>query len=770
MEFMNIDLSRNEKSSSKTHLPVQIPCENQAESQLLIPEARKSRTTHQGMLNKNLISYAMTSQFNDKRLIKPIAKKVHPRKHSAFSFKQSHFLGEMDPFQFESRHSFEVDKSSKNHFLNLKEDSQWNEKKKDYFQSPRTRFSPNANFSKLKSHNEKPKILSNRQSPNPFYFGVPPQSHDSALKNLTYLKKGQLMNQFMYHPQTNNNVNIFNLISDLQQKQLSKRNFNQFESFDFLQNSFLKGKFPNLDSGEFQKEEKVESDKKQNLTKEICGEDFQLTIKLKRSCLENCKYKEVKEHILKMANWMKSISHDCLELSFDNSAGKKQATSLKLSPKRKSGESESGMEVQSLQKDSSFPLIRNIVWNSFLRNEKNKMFRQQLETIMKKVINKLKNNDKLIYHKVNIFTLINLQIPLDNSKFHSLSAPVRLRVICMLFAKYVSRKPFSQLCSNFLTCIDLRNDSFVDKVLCGEESQCTSPEKVELLRFFSEDNFYKNESKLDYQLSILFLKKILIYTLTLMRLMNDFVEVKTGKSCSTNKYVESLVRSSRKNSQSSFTNKVKVDVSLLDSSVEQLINLFNIEDFNTYLVLGHTYIYKKNKRIRIKLYHRGELRELDLTCKEQRDILCCKTKRKDELIKFSFKFIRRQVFKKFKQNHKRRFEDTHKSKLKKIFYKKYLNGDEQAIKYFESFDLSRKGLETLKEFSELKKMMLMFQEDKYIAALTQDYIFEKTDEVLKEDISFQQFIKEVLSRQHKHSVVMQGIINSLEQFIEFFQV
>ena len=105
-------------------------------------------------------------------------------------------------------------------------------------------------------------------------------------------------------------------------------------------------------------------------------------------------------------------------------------------------------------------------------------------------------------------------------------------------------------------------------------------------------------------------------------------------------------------------------------------------------------------------------------------------------------------------NHKRRFENTHKSKLKKVFYKKYLNGDIQAIKYFESFDLSRKGLETLKEFSELKKMMLLFQEKKYIATLVQEYIFEKSDEVLKEDITFQQFIKEILSRQHKHSVIM----------------
>jgi hypothetical protein len=296
-------------------------------------------------------------------------------------------------------------------------------------------------------------------------------------------------------------------------------------------------------------------------------------------------------------------------------------------------------------------------------------------------------------------------------------------------------------------------------------------DKEELKKYFSDDPYYKNESKNHYKFAILFLKKILIYMITLMRMMNHFIDLKTQKTSSqAHKYMKDLISNSKKNSKKKFSKAVEVDPLLLTLSLEQLISAFDIEDFNTFLILGHTYIYKKNKKVRIKVQHKSKICEFDLTCKEQRDVLCCKTKRKDELIKFSFKFIRRQVFKNFKQNHKRRFEDTHKSKLKSLFYKKFLNNNEEAKKYFESFDLSRKGLETLKEFTELKKMMIAFHKEKYILSLTQDYIFEKTDDVLKEDISFQQFMQEVLSRQHKHSVVIQGIINSLEQFIEFFQV
>lgn len=296
-----------------------------------------------------------------------------------------------------------------------------------------------------------------------------------------------------------------------------------------------------------------------------------------------------------------------------------------------------------------------------------------------------------------------------------------------------------------------------------------SLEKKEFQEYFSDDGFYKRSSSINYRLSVLFLKKIVIYVLTLMRIMNDFLEIKSSRAAGP-KYMDHLISNSKKPSPMVFSNKVRVDASLENLSIRQLIDLFDISDFATYLVLGHTYIYKKHKKVRVKVVHRGRVCQFDMTCREQRDILCCKTKRKDELIKFSFKFIRRQVFKNFKQTHKRRFEDTHKSKLKQMFYDKFLCGDAQAIKYFESFDLSRKGLETLKEFSELKNMMVLFQEREYIGALTQDYIFEKSDEILKEDFTFQQFIKEVLSRQHKHSVVMQGIVNSLEQFIEFFQV
>lgn len=264
---------------------------------------------------------------------------------------------------------------------------------------------------------------------------------------------------------------------------------------------------------------------------------------------------------------------------------------------------------------------------------------------------------------------------------------------------------------------------------------------------------------------------MLIYMLTLMRVMNEYLEEKTQSTPSAeHKTIRTLINNCKRSGGSHFQNRVKVDPSLPTKPLHDLVQLFDVEDFSTYLILAHTYIYKKNKKVAIKIRHKRRTFEFDLTCKEQKDLLCCKTKRKDELIKFSFKFIRRQVFKNFKQNHKRRFEDTQKSKLKDLFYRKFLNGDSRAISYFESFDLSRKGLETLKEFTELKKMMVAFHKDKYISALTQDYIFEKTDDVLKEDISFGQFIHEILSRQHKHSVVIQGIVNSLEQFIEFFQV
>ena len=297
--------------------------------------------------------------------------------------------------------------------------------------------------------------------------------------------------------------------------------------------------------------------------------------------------------------------------------------------------------------------------------------------------------------------------------------------------------------------------------------------KQEIQKFFFEKN-RNNHSNINYNYyhAICFLKKILIYMLVLMKLVNNFLDMKT-KSVEinpTNYSLTSLIIRANENLTEVMFSQLPVDKKYMSLSIENLISLFDIRDFASYLTLSHTYIPKKKKQIKMTIIHKNKKFKFDYSIKEQVNLLCCKTKRKDELIKFSFKFIRRQVLKQFQEENKYKLDKSDRNKMKNIFYSKYLNENKEAIQYFESFDLSRKGLKVLSNYVQLKKMMIQFCNNFYIESMLNEYIYRKSDQIFHEDLNFMGFLTEVLSRQHKHSVIVQGVINSLEQFIEFFKI
>lgn len=260
--------------------------------------------------------------------------------------------------------------------------------------------------------------------------------------------------------------------------------------------------------------------------------------------------------------------------------------------------------------------------------------------------------------------------------------------------------------------------------------------------------------------------------LTLLNLVNQFLEFKIrGQELeSGHQLLARLVLRANDNDTQSMSSELRVDPAHLSLSLEQLISLFDIRDFAVYLILAHTYIPKKKKQVKVTLQHKQRRYKFEFSIREQVNLLCCKIKRKDELVKFSFKFIRRQMLRQFQEENKYKLDKSDRARLKHIFYAKFLSNDKNAIRYFESFDLSRKGLKVLSEFTQIKQMMVQFCKNYYIEAMLNEYIYRKSDKILREDLDFVEFLTEVLSRQHKHSVVVQGVMNSLEQFIDFFNI
>ena len=303
-------------------------------------------------------------------------------------------------------------------------------------------------------------------------------------------------------------------------------------------------------------------------------------------------------------------------------------------------------------------------------------------------------------------------------------------------------------------------------------SNGNNPEKfTNILNNYFKINSLKNDKKLNLELSLRFLKKILIYIHLLMKFINKFFEYTLNKGTpeSINRFVQ-LMNLSETKSPDFKEWCIKVPAELLTKDIETLIDMIDIEDIQTFLLLNHIFINNKNIRTKIDIIHKGKLYKFFMSSRMQNLVMCCKTKRKDELVKFSFKYIRKQVYKEFQEKNEKMFPGANKYTLKKEFNKRYVGENYKAIDYFESFDLSKEGLCTLKQLKNLNNLMMEFQKTRFIQILINEYIIEKQDLSLRNDLYLKEFLWEVLSRQHKNSMTTMSVLNSLDQFISFFSV
>ena len=111
-------------------------------------------------------------------------------------------------------------------------------------------------------------------------------------------------------------------------------------------------------------------------------------------------------------------------------------------------------------------LITNVIQNSFLRNvAPGNIFIKQLQNSLTAVIKLLLQNDTISYNKENIFTLLNLQMPLKPKLFQGMSIKARVKIVCMMFAKFINSKAISNICQEFFIEIDFQNIVKLKRIL-----------------------------------------------------------------------------------------------------------------------------------------------------------------------------------------------------------------------------------------------------------------------------------------------------------------
>ena len=168
------------------------------------------------------------------------------------------------------------------------------------------------------------------------------------------------------------------------------------------------------------------------------------------------------------------------------------------------------------------------------------------------------------------------------------------------------------------------------------------------------------------------IKKVLIYFVMLMDVVKTYINNKTEKiifssniSTVTHNENKKIINKFIKQDQFKEVQKqkFKIDRDLLKLSLTQLLGLLDIRNFPIFIVLSNLFIMKSvpSKMATITLDNKNY--SFSVTFEEQQHIMCSKIKRKDELIKFSYRFIRKQIFKRFKE---KMISERKMSKLKDI--------------------------------------------------------------------------------------------------------
>lgn len=465
------------------------------------------------------------------------------------------------------------------------------------------------------------------------------------------------------------------------------------------------------------------------------------------------------------------IENNEIDQSIISEINKIKNIDFKLSkPILKYDDNEDCLEIQELKKKFQKLILGNIL---FFKNE-------NVESTVLKIIHhsfkKIKLNQlSLPINHLNIFYLINLQIPLNNNQFQNLSFNLKLKTIILIFVKYVKISLLQNILSEYMPEIDLLNINQLQQLIFKDQiSDLDDSLKLKFSKIFKISNRKRKvKQELNFKLINDLLKKILIYLICLINISENFIKCKINSSHIDESISDLIHQCHVKKSKDiilKIDDKFPIPERLISMNIEQLVDEVKIEAVQNYLLMIHVYIPHKKWIVDIPINIEGQITQINLSNIEQEIILCGKLKRRDEYIKLGFKFVRRHLLKNFAKKKKIKFNLQNSERIKELFNNQFFGNDKQAISFFESFDLTKKNIYLIKRHPELLNNFESFINESFLYSFVIDYIFKKDNLVMHKTTTLFNFLKEILSRQHKHSIMFFDILNcfqALKDFLSF---
>lgn len=275
----------------------------------------------------------------------------------------------------------------------------------------------------------------------------------------------------------------------------------------------------------------------------------------------------------------------------------------------------------------------------------------------------------------------------------------------------------------------------------------------------------------EQRISLIF-RKILVLLISLVELNKEFVNFKTEteyfKVCLISSQTrESYRRAVERRAAGEPMPRLKICPSLLRLKLKELVDLVDIDDLQFYQWMNRIYLDKKrNSKWVIFQDIFGKQASFQLSFEEKRDIICSRTKRKDEILKFSFKFLRKRLLLKYREDHK--MGGQNQIKLKTVFNTRVLKDDAEIIKHFYSYDVSKKNLLALKNHADISAHLIRHFYNHFMCDSVENILSFQQESILKSEMPPEKFLETLFSSQQKKSLVLQDVFNIFQIFHEYF--
>jgi sulfur carrier protein ThiS len=267
-----------------------------------------------------------------------------------------------------------------------------------------------------------------------------------------------------------------------------------------------------------------------------------------------------------------------------------------------------------------------------------------------------------------------------------------------------------------------------------------------------------------------FFKNLLMIIVSLLDLMKMFLNFKTGESIypessrwdGYKKIVRNIIPGENKK-------QLKIDPSLKNQTISQLLSQIDLRDLQIYISINKSVV-KKNKYQDISFRRRdnNELENIIISYDEHHQLFCPKFKRKDELTKFLFKYIKKQIFSDYK---KQTLEKEGKIPYKMIVsnYDSEFLPDKTTRKIFYSENINKKNLLLLKKKNKkATESIIKYVKESLINDLITKIYKEDEAPIFGNRVTFCEFAKMFLHSSKKHVLLFKDCVIALDTLNEVF--